>query len=105
MTTNSNANAARKDLLSALKKLEQVRLYVADCRIEAESRLPLDIDPGEIAETRQKTMQQLIDGWKLEDDLQIALLGFYAGFKNVYTDWQIARSIDGDVPIWEETRE
>lgn len=79
----------RKNLLNALNIIEKARHDLAIIRVS--QKVPTDIGP------------QKLDEFKLEQALSKALGYLYEGCKDLYPDWKLARSVDGDVPYWPET--
>lgn len=94
----------RKTLLEGLRKLEAVHGYLADCRLEAESRVHHDVRNEDIPSARQEIMKEMIDGWKLEKELEEAILSICEGLKGVCPEWQPARLAvwTGIIPVSED---
>lgn len=89
-----NQKQVRADIMNGLNYLESVRSYVGDARLSKEFPdqenfgPPFDADMG-----------------KIEDELHEALMSLYKGLKELYSDFALANSIDGEIPIWKETAE
>lgn len=89
-----NPKQIREHIMAGLVELERVRNYVADARLsktfpnQENSGPPFDADMG-----------------KVEDGMSNALVEFYKGLQHIYTDFEWADSIDGQIPVWEETKD
>ena len=93
---------ARKQVLNGVWRLQKLRYYLAQCQQKA---LEFDSPEGKgrrygLANNR---LRELIDPLPIEKEIAEVLMELYDGLKTYYPDFQLARGVDGDFPIWAET--